>query len=181
MSRLYLRSPLPPFHTADGTAYNTSITLTDVSPAPQIVPANVVMIEPGMEFEINAYGEFSGTGTPTLLMGFYWGGVAGVALAASTAVTMTTTAAAWPWQLYYRGRVRAIGTAGSIKGEGWWSFGTSLTASTIRQIPETAAARTVTIDTTPGGAKALTVGAQWGTSAAGNTLTCYDLSIDIAN
>lgn len=180
MSRLYLRSPLPPFHTADGTAYNTSVTLTDVSPAPQIVPSAVVLIEPGMEFEINAYGEFSTTATPTLLMGLYWGGVAGVALAASTAVTMGT-ATAWPWQLYYRGRVRAIGSSGQIKGEGSWSFGSSLTAATVRQIPETSAGRTVTIDTTSGSAKALTVGAQWGTSSASNTLTCYDLSIDIVN
>lgn len=181
MSRLYLRSPVPPFHSADGAALNTSITLTDISPTPQLVPTAAVMLEVGMEFEVNAYGEFSGTGTPTLLMGVYWGGVAGVALAASTAVTMTTTAAAWPFQIYYRGRIRALGTSGSIKGVGTWSFGTSLTATTIRSIPETQAARTVTIDTTPGGAKALTIGAQWGTSSASNTITCYDISVDITN
>lgn len=181
MSRLYLRSPLPPFHTADGTAYNTSITLTDISPAPQIVPAAVTMLEPGMEIEINAYGEFSTTATPTLLLGLYWGGVAGVALAASTAITTGTGAAAWPWQLYYRGRIRSVGAAGSIKGEGTLSLGTSLTGFAVSAIPTTQAARTVTIDTTGTGAKALTVGAQWGTSAAANTITCYDLSVDIAN
>ena len=181
MSRLYLESPIPPFHTADGTALATSVTLTDISPAPQIVPSAVVLIEPGMEFEVNAYGEFSNTGTPTLLLGIYWGGVAGVALAASTAVTTTTGAAAWPWQLYYRGRIRTVGTAGTIKGEGWLNLGTSLTAMAIRNIPETAAARTATIDTTAGGAKTLTVGAQWGTSSASNTVTCYDLSANITN
>lgn len=181
MSRLYLRSPIPPFHTADGTALNTSVALTDISPAPQIVPSAAVMLEPGMEFELNAYGEFSTTGTPTLLLGFYWGGVAGVALAASTAITTGTTAAAWAWSLYYRGRLRVIGTSGSIKGLGMLQLGTSLTAMAPSWIPTTQALRTVTIDTTPAGAKPLTVGAQWGTSSVSNTVTCHDLSIDIAN
>jgi hypothetical protein len=181
MSRLYLDSPLPPFHSADGTALNTSIALTDISPAPQVVPSAAVMLEVGMEFEAYAYGEFSTTATPTLLLGFYWGGVAGVALAASTAITTGTTAAAWPWRLFYRGRVRSLGTSGSIKGVGQLDLGTSLTALSTTWIPTTAAARTVTIDTTPASAKALTVGAQWGTSSASNTITCYDLSVFVTN
>lgn len=181
MSRLYLRSPAPPFHSASGTALANSVTLTDISPTPNIVPAAFTLLEVGMEFEINAYGEFSTTLTPTLLMGFYWGGVAGTALAATTAVTTGSGAASWPWQLYYRGRVRAAGTTGSIVGEGWSNLGTSLTAATMRQIPETLALRTVTIDTTGAGAKPLTVGAQWGTASASNTITCYDISVDIAN
>lgn len=181
MSRLYLRSPVPPFKTADGTALNTSVTLTDISPAPQIVPAAAVMLESGMELELEAYGEFSTTGTPTLLLGFYWGGVAGIALAASTAITTTTTGAAWPWRLHYRGRIRTVGTSGQIKGVGQLFLGTSLTAMTPSWIPATQALRTVTVDTTGASAKALTVGAQWGTSSVSNTVTCYDLSVDIAN
>lgn len=181
MSRLYLASPIGPIHNTDGTALNTSITLTDISPAPQIVPASVMPLEIATEFEINAYGEYSTTGTPTLIIGVYWGGVAGVALAASTAVTTTTTSAAWPWSIYYRGRIRTIGTTGTIKGEGYVTFPTSLTAATIRYIPETAAGRTVTIDTTAAGAKALTIGAQWGTSSVSNTITCYDLSVVVTS
>jgi hypothetical protein len=181
MSRLYLRSPIPPFKTADGSPLASSVTLTDISPAPQIVPSAVVMIEAGMEFEVEAYGEFSTTGTPTLLLGFYWGGVAGTALAASSAITTTTTGAAWPWRMHYRGRIRATGTSGSIKGVGHLQLGTSLTAMAMSWIPVTQALRTVTIDTTAAGGKALTVGAQWGTSSASNTATCYDLSCDIAN
>lgn len=181
MSRLYLPSPIPPFHTADGTALASSVTLTDISPAPQKVPTNTVMLEIGMEIECNAWGEFSTAATPTLLLGFYWGGVAGTALAASTAITTGSAAAAWPWQLYYRGQVRSLGTSGSIKGAGLLSLPTSLTAVTTRSIPETAAARTVTLDTTPGGAKTLTVGAQWGTSSASNTVTCYGLSVVVIN
>jgi len=172
--RQYWGAPLPPLHVADGASYNTSVTLTDVSRAPQKQLA-AMQLEEGTEVELNASGLFSNTGTPTLLLGFYYGGVAGVALAASSAVTTTTGAASWPWQLYYRGRVRATGTSGSIYGQGVLQLGTALTAFTTRPIPETSAGRTVTIDTTI--VKTLTVGAQWGTSSASNTLTCNDLSV----
>lgn len=176
MSRQYWVAPVGPFHTANGTAYNTSTTLTDVSATPNIVlPGNT--LEQGSEIEITAYGEFSNTGTPTLILGLYYGGVAGVALAATTAITTTTGAASWPWMLQYRGVVRSVGTAGSINGQGWIKLGTSLVAATVRFIPETLALRTVAIDTTT--AKAVTVGAQWGASSASNTLTCQDISVKL--
>lgn len=172
--RQYWVAPLPPIHTVDGAAYHTSTTLTDVAPTPNIaVPAN--MLEIGSELEITAHGQFSTTGTPTLLLGLYYGGVAGVALAASSAITTGSGAAAWPFMMRYRGVVRAIGSAGSINGQGILYLGTSLTAFTVRPIPETLAARTVAIDTTT--AKNLTVGAQWGTSSASNTLTLNDYSV----
>lgn len=178
MARQYWVSPVPPFHLADGTAYASSTTLTDVSPAPPIVlPAN--LLDPGMELEIRAHGAFSTTGTPTLLLGIYLGGVAGVALAASSAITTGTGAASWPFVIDYRGIVRAGGATGSINGQGRLYLGTSLTAFTVRPIPETLAARTVTIDTTT--AKSVTVGAQWGTSSASNTLTVNDISVKLVN
>jgi hypothetical protein len=173
MARQYFVAPVGPFHTADAAAYNTSATLTDVSPLPHIT-LNGNLLEPGTEIELTAHGQFSNTGTPTLLLGFYYGGIAGVALAASSAVTTTTAAVAWPWQLWYRGVCRTAGTTGSIHGQGRFYLGTALTAFTLRPIPETAAGRTVTIDTTV--AKIITVGAQWGTNSASNTLTCTDVS-----
>src|SRR5437764_5539249 len=117
MARQYWVTPLPTWSTSDGTALANSAALTDISPAPQItLPAN--QLEIGSELEIEAYGSFSTTGTPTLLLGLYYGGVAGVALAASSAVTTGSAAASWPWILQYRGFVRAGGTAGSINGQG---------------------------------------------------------------
>jgi hypothetical protein len=178
VARQYWVSPVPPFHTASGVALASSVTLTDVSPLPNItLPAN--LLEPGMELEIRGMGQFSNTSTPTLLLGFYYGGVAGAALAATSAITTTTGATAWPWMLEYRGVVRSIGSSGSINGQGIIRLGTSLTAYTLRPIPETAGARTVTIDTTT--AKAITIGAQWGTSSASNTLTCDDISVKLVN
>lgn len=178
MGSQYWVSPVPPFHIASGTALASSTTLTDITASPQItLPANLLAL--GGEIELRAMGQFSNTSTPTLLLGFYYGGVAGVALAATSAVTTTTGASAWPWVLEYRGVVRALGSSGSINGQGRIYLGTSLTAFTIRPIPETSGARTVTIDTTA--AKTITVGAQWGTSSASNTITCDDLSVKLIN
>lgn len=176
--RQYWVAPIPPLHTADGTALASSTTLTDVSPTPAItLPANT--LEPGSEIELEAMLTFSTTGTPTLLVGFYYGGVAGSALAATSAITTGSAAASWPIRMKYRGVVRSAGSSGSIYGQGEVYFGTSLTAFTVRPIPETAAARTVTIDTTT--AKAITVGAQWGTSSASNTITCNDITVKLVS
>src|SRR5690242_14752783 len=175
MSRQYWVAPIPPFHVADGTALANSTTLTDISPTPPVViPAN--MLEIGSEIELRGHGQFSTTATPTLLVGFYYGAVAGAALAASAATT-TGTATAWPWMLEYRGVVRAVGTSGSIQGEGRFYLGTSLTVFSVNAMPATAAARTVTIDTTT--AKSITIGAQWSAASASNTITCNDISVKL--
>lgn len=178
MSRIYLASPLGPLHNADGTTLTNTVTAADISPAPQIVPASLMPLEIGTEFELNAYGEYSSAASAggNLTLGFYWGTVTGTAIAATTAVALATSAASWPWQLYYRGRIRTIGTSGTIKGEGYLATGTSLTAATLRYIPETQAGRTATIDTTAAGAKALTVGATFSVASASNIIICYDFS-----
>ena len=176
--RQYWNASLPPFASADGTALASSTTLTDVSLAPQItLPAN--FLEVGMRIRLEAFLTYSNTSTPTLLVGFYYGGVAGSALAASSAVTTTTGATSWPLILRYVGQVRAVGSSGSIVGQGEYLLSSSLTAFSSRPIPEVAASRTVTIDTTA--AKALTVGAQWGTSSASNTITCNDFTVTVLN
>ena len=168
--------PLLPQNIASGTAYASSVTLTDVSPTPQItIPAN--FLQPGMLIRVKWAFTFSNTSTPTLLQGVYYGGVAGTALAATSAITTTTAATNWPGTGEYFGRVRTIGSSGTIMGFGSIDLATSLTAVTHRPIPETALA-TVTIDTTA--SKAITLGAQWGTSSASNTLTCVHFDVDIA-
>ncbi len=157
-----------------GAAYNTSITLTDVSPAPQFTLAAYQLL-PGSIIRLRAVGVASNTGTPTLKLGFYFGGVAGIALAATSAVTTTTAMTNWLWSIEYLGVVRTSGTGGTIIGSGEFKIPTSLTAWTTRPIPETALA-TVAIDTTI--AKTITVGAQWGTSSASNTLTVHTFLVE---
>lgn len=157
-----------------GTPYNTSTTITDVSPAPQFTLAAYQLV-PGSIIRLRAAFTASNTATPTLLVGFYYGGVAGIALAATTAITTTTAMTNWQWQMEYVGIVRTSGTSGTIIGSGAVRVPTSLTAWTIRPIPETAMA-TVAIDTTV--AKTITVGATWSANSASNTLTVQQFTIE---
>lgn len=166
-----LNSPQP---TAAGTALASSTTLTDVSVAPQFVlPAN--FLQAGSALRFTAFGTFSNTATPTLLLGVYYGGVAGVALAATGATTTTTGATNWPWRVELTTTIRTVGSSGTAISQGFVDLATSLTAVTRIPIPATALA-TVTVDTTA--AKALTIGAQWGTSSASNTLTLHGFQIE---
>jgi len=161
-------APLGAGTVGPGTALASSTSLTDISPAPQVVlPANQLN-NVGARLRCRAFGSFSTTGTPTLLLGFYYGGVAGTALAA-TGATTTGTASSWPWWAELLLEVRTTGSSGTVMCQGAVYLATSLTAVTTIPIPATALAA-VTVDTTS--AKAVTVGAQWGTSSASNTITC---------
>lgn len=167
-------SQLVPSPDDAGVSYNTSTTLTAVSPGGAANPQWVLgsSLKPGSFLELEAWGTVSTSATtPTIILGFYYGGTAGVTLAVSTAVTLTNQAAvAWPWRMLYKGRVTQAGTSGSITGIGELQLASSLTAFTSRRIPETTAAMVQTIDTTIN--KAVVVGATWGTSAATNILFC---------
>lgn len=157
-----------------GAAYNTSSALTDVSPAPQLIlPAN--FLTDASVLKVSASGTFSNTGTPTLLLGVYYGGVAGVKLAASGATTTTTGATNWPWRIESTIIVRTTGSSGTAIAAGVLYLATSLTAYSVIPI-DAAAQATATINTTT--ANAITIGAQWGTSNASNTLTCNQFLVE---
>jgi hypothetical protein len=138
-----------------------------------VLPANFLQAGSAMRF--TAFGTFSNTATPTLLLGIYYGGVAGIALAVTGATTTTTGATNWPWRIELTTTVRTTGSAGTAISQGFVDLATSLTAVSRIPIPATALA-TVAIDTTA--AKALTVGAQWGTSSASNTLTLHGFQVE---
>src|ERR1700752_929876 len=74
-----------------GTALANSTTLTDISPGGntlgQAYQTQPAQLYPGMMIRFKAWGIYSTTGTPTLLLGIYYGGVAGVALAVTAATT----------------------------------------------------------------------------------------------
>lgn len=181
MARLYYAAPLGPLQAADGTAYASSVTITDVSPGGLagaiIIPAG--SLDLGTTIKMGAAFTASNTGTPTLLIGFYYGGVAGTALAATTAITTTTAMVNWKWEIYLEGVIQAVGTSGKfMPSRGEVHVPTSLTAFTSRPIPETALAQ-VTIDTTL--QKIITLGATWGTSSASNTLTCKHMWVETLN
>src|SRR5215471_12110267 len=168
-----LNSPQP---TADGTALASSVTLTDISPVNPTVTLPANFQYPGTAFKLTAFGIFSTTATPTLLLGFYYGGVAGTALVTSGAITTGSGVTNVPWHMEAYLTVRSVGATGTIKIHGWVDLGTSVSAVSHLPMPSTANTGTVTIDTTA--AKLITVGAQWGTSSASNTVTCHHSYIE---
>jgi hypothetical protein len=163
--RTYYQAPLPPLHVLDGASFGTFTSFQSIAPTPPIIfPANI--LEVGSEVRLEFDGEFTCATGITLGLGFLYGATT---LAVGTAIATGTTPTSWPCHAEWVGRVRAVGTAGSIQGAGWWAIGTGLTAfSTAQAMPVTLALRTVAIDTTA--ATAVSPGAVYGTSGAGNTI-----------
>jgi hypothetical protein len=163
--RTYYWGPVPPLQVLDGASFGTFTTFQNVGPVPQtLIPAN--MLEIGTEVRLELDGEFTCATGITLGLGFLLGATT---LAVGTALATGTTPTSWPCHAEWVGRVRAIGSTGSINGAGWWALGTSLAAfSAAQTMPVTKALRTVTIDTTT--AQAIAPGAVYGTSGAGNTI-----------
>lgn len=161
-----------------GTAYVSSNTIADVSAAPQLVlPANFMY--PGQSFRLTAFGVLSNTASGTIVLGFYYGGVAGaLPLAASAATAPGAAVTNVPWRLEATATVRTVGATGTIITQGFLDLGSSVSAVAHLPIPATALA-TVTIDTTS--AKALTVGATWSANSASNTLTCHQFLVEAMN
>lgn len=173
--RQYWTAPIPPLMTGPGTAYNTSTTATDVNQGgtavnpPVVLPAN--FLDVGTVLLLKAFGVFSTTVTPTLKLGFYYGGaLAGVSLCDTGAITTASGVTNVPWRLEASVHIRSLGTAGQAIGQGFCGFGTTVAAWNFLPVPNTALAA-VSIDTTA--AKQISVGATWGTSSASNTLTCH--------
>jgi hypothetical protein len=157
-----------------GTALANSTTLTDVSPAPQLVlPANYLY--PGQRLRMTAYGIYSTTGIPTLILGAYYGGVAGTAMVVTAANSTPSGAASYPWQFSLNIRVVTTGSSGTLWVAGLASVGSSLTAFAQYALPSSQT-QPITVNTTT--ANALTIGAQWGTVSASNTITCEDLYVE---
>lgn len=182
----YLVEPIGPFATGLGAAFNTFTTRQDISPQPiPIIPG--YKLHPGSRIKIEAEGEFSTTGAPTLSIGCYIGAIHAsggaptitITLAEYTAAATQTGAAAWPWRLEYRGIITVQGTAGSIVGCGSVELGSSLVATTTLPIPSTLALRTVAWDTTI--ARAIGICATWGTSSASNSIKTYNQTVQIYN
>jgi hypothetical protein len=157
-----------------GSAYASSAALTDVSPAPQYMSQTWGPVCVGQKWRWVAYFIASNTGTPTLAVGIYYGGIAGTALQTSGSITTTTAMSNWLWRMEVDSEVIAVGTSGTIRSYGWIDIPTSATAVTRQQMNGTA--QDVTVNTTT--TSALTVGAQWGTSNSSNTLTVKGFKIE---
>ena len=177
--RQYLVTPIPPFHTADGTAYATSTTLTDVAPSPAVM-LGAGLLEAGTRLEWYAFGKYSNTGTPTLTLGIYSGTIgqaigSGAVLCVTSALTTVSGVTNRTWRLEGHGTVRSVGSSGSLLGVAEVS---NVTSAGTDMAPATGLAA-ATIDTTV--ARYLTLGATWGTSSGSNTLTCMYFGARLVN
>jgi hypothetical protein len=166
--------------TTTGTALANSTTITDISSGAnspgQAFQTQPEQLYPGQMLRFTAAGIYSTAGTPTLLLGVYYGGVAGVALAATAATASASGVANGIWTMSALARVLSTGTAGTIATLGS-VLGIAATSANPVLMPATSATgNTVTIDTSI--AKLITVGAQWGTASASNTITCYQWAIE---
>ena len=176
-ARSYWSRPIPGFPIADGPSV-TAAALTDASPTadPIILPAD--LLEKGSRLILDASGSLNCTSaTPTVILGFYYGGTGGVALAVSGTLAISASETLWPWALHWEGKVRATGSSGQIVGSGQVFNPTSLSAWTNSPIPITAALRTVTIDTTA--RKQLSVGCTFSVTTGTPTLVCTDFAAEI--
>lgn len=177
---LYLHEPIGPFHTAVGASFASFTTRQDVSPQP-IPLVQGYKLRPQAKIRVEADGEISSTATPTIVVGFYIGTVAGAittVLAESSAITMST-AAAWPFRLEWSGIAVSTGVTGSVVGQGHLMIGTSLTAFSLVPVPITQALRTIVWDTTL--PRAVGVCATWSASSASNTIRVNNHSLYIGN
>ncbi|SRR6266498_2952193 len=178
---------LDPHPIARGAAFNTFTAAKDVSPVPLMLSyANELKI--GTKIQMEAVGEFSTTGAPTMRLGFAYGITSaggllstGVELAASDLVATGTGAAAWGWHLNYLGIITSVSTPASatIYGSGVIDLASSLVAMSTKPIPVTAAARSKTIDVSV--LKTWHVFAEFGTSSVSNQVIVDYFSVKIEN
>lgn len=179
MARQYWVQPVGPFHIADGSPYASSTTLTDVGPAPSIIlPAN--LLEIGQRLEFTAFGRFSTTGTPTLVLGIYLGTgtiASGQAICATSALTTPSGVTNQTFRIEGNASVRAVGsgTAASIIGAAEVS---NVTSTATNMAPATAPTA-LGFDSTI--ANKVMLGATWGTSSSSNTLTCHYFDVRLVN
>lgn len=175
---------LDPFPSAIGASFGTFTANQDVSPQPlPVIYGNELRV--GSRIELEAWGEYGSTGTPTLLLSFYITPsnlAAGIALAATSAMA-TSTATLWMWHMRYCGIVTALGAAGtaSITGSGICDLASSLTAMASFAMPATAAARTVSTVWSTTVQQFIGVAATWSASSASNLIRTHILTAKIVN
>lgn len=166
--------------------------LTDISPAEVVIWPGQLQL--GTRIRLYAHGEYTATSaTPTVIFGFYMNqvgtaiGTTQATLAASAANTASASATAWPWSIWWNGRVIALtgpadGANAQVYGQGECKFPSSLTAWTISPIPLTAALRTVSqtatglLTTT---AQKIMIGSTWSTATGVTSLTCDELTCEL--
>ena len=185
MSRQYWNETLA-WATADGTAIANTTTETIIFPN-VTVPANY--LQDGRVLRLTAYGRHSTTATPTLTFAVRWGGVSGIVIAQSGAITCGSAVSNAMWKVEVLIQVRSNGSTGSVFAVGEVHVGedaastvgsaTNASAMGLMGSAGVATPAAVTVDLTADTALALT--ADWSAANAANTLTGHVYVIEALN
>jgi hypothetical protein len=177
MARTFYTDPIYWVETS-GAAIASTTTETAIFTA-KTIPADYFTL--GRMLRIRASGQYSTTGTPTLLFSVRYGAaVTGVLLAKSAAITGASGITAALWEFDVLLRVTTGGAAGAILGIGTAMLhsGAAPTVASATGAPgisgmavagQLAPAPSAACDLTA--ATALSLTATWGTNSASNTLT----------
>lgn len=184
MSRQYWSETIT-WATASGVAVANTAAETIAFPNVTI-PANY--LQDGRSLRLRVQGQYSTTGTPTIVFKLRWGGVAGTILTQTAACTLPTiTAGMWDLDILLTtrsngsaGTVMALGvarvhagvagTVASVTGEG---LVTPMGSAGV--LTPAAVTADLTADT------ALSITALWSTASASNTLTGLNYTIESLN
>ena len=166
-----------PVPTVDGGPLASSAALTAISPVPDATIRNNTL-DVGTVLRCTAFGRLSTTGTPTLLLGAYYGGASGIQMLAGAAPITCgpagLTNVAWTFEGLFV--VRSIGAAGTVIGTAKLA---GISGPNNVDIAPATAPTAATIDTTAG--KTIVIAAQWGTSSPSNTITCHGVAVELLN
>lgn len=185
-------APIPPLNAAS-ISPTIAASLVDVSPAEIVILPGQLNL--GTRIRLYAHGEFTTTSaTPTIKLGFYMNQV-GTAIGTTEAILAETTtqavgssSTAWPYSMWWNGRVTALtgpadaANSGTVYGQGEVAWPTSLTAWTRSPIPLTNALRTVTQTAT--GLNMLTaqkvmIGTTWSTATGVTSFTVDEFTCEL--
>lgn len=167
MGRQFYRDPLT-WITSDATAVANTTTETILFPDVTI-PA--YYMHDGRVLHMRAFGKLSTTGTPTIQFGLRWGGVAGVLLAQTEALTNGSGVANVNWSIDLYIQTRSNGATGTIIAFGEVKLHTAVgtVIQNVFGVSGFDAPAVATVDLTT--AKGLSLTAIWSAASASNTAT----------
>lgn len=185
MSRQFWEESLA-WAVVSGTAVANSTTETILFPNVTI-PANY--LQDGRCLRVRAFGQYSNTGTPTMIFGLRLGGVAGTLLCKTAACTTPSGVTAACWDLDIVVQTRTNGSAGTLMANGTARVfaavaGTVASATGEALVTPMTAGGVVTpatasLDLTADQALSLTL--TWSAASASNTATGLNYTIESLN
>lgn len=174
------------WNTSSGTAVASTTSETIVFPDATIF-ANYM--QDGRLLRYTAFGQYSNTGTPTLIFALRWGGVAGVLLCKTAAITTPSGVTGAMWKIEALLQVRSNGSSGTLMANGECAVYAAV-AGTVASATGAACVTPMTNGgvITPAVAtcdfttdKALSLTVTWSASSASNTLTGLNQLIEVLN